>query len=63
MWPRLPERTGASIDALLAERHVQVVTYAGWESIDAVEKARGEPHGRPRVKLCSWEELLAASGS
>ncbi len=60
---RLPERSGASIDALLAERHVQVVTYAGWESIDAAEKARGEPQGRPRVKLCSWEELLAASGS
>jgi hypothetical protein len=24
---------------------VQVVTYAGWESIDAAEKARGEPRG------------------
>ena len=59
----LAERSGASIDALLAERDVQVVTYAGWESIDAAEKARGEPQGRPRVKLCSWEELLAASGS
>ena len=26
-------------------------TYAGWEAIDAVERARGEPQGRPRVKL------------
>ena len=35
-----------------------VVTYAGWEAIDAAERARGEPQGRPRVKLASWDELL-----
>ena len=34
------------------------VTYAGWEAIDAVERARGEEQGRPRVKLCHWDELL-----
>ena len=58
---RLPERASGSIDELLAARGVQVVTYAGWEAIDAVERARGEKVGRPRVKLCSWEELLAAA--
>ena len=58
---RLPARSGEGIDRLLAERDVQVVTYAGWESIDAVEKARGEPQGRPRVKLDTWDELLAES--
>jgi ferredoxin/flavodoxin---NADP+ reductase len=46
------------VDALLAERGVDVVTYAGWEAIDAAERARGEPQGRPRVKLTSWDELL-----
>ena len=35
--------------------------YAGWEAIDALERSRGEPHGRPRVKLCSWDELLTAA--
>jgi ferredoxin--NADP+ reductase len=35
--------------------------YAGWEAIDAVERRRGEPHGRPRIKLCSWDDLLAAA--
>jgi ferredoxin--NADP+ reductase len=38
-----------------------VVMYGGWEAIDAEEKTRGEPHGRPRIKLCSWDELLAAA--
>jgi ferredoxin--NADP+ reductase len=56
----LPATSGRSIDTLLAERGNEVVTYTGWEAIDAVEKARGEPLGRPRVKLGSWDELLRA---
>ena len=60
---RLPRRVGDApdIDALLRDRGGDVVTYAGWEAIDAKERALGEPHGRPRVKLCSWDELLAAA--
>src|SRR5262249_47515662 len=50
-----------TIDELLAERGVPAVSYAGWQAIDAVEKARGEEQGRPRVKLGSWEELLEAA--
>ena len=60
---RLPD-TSASPErvlALLAERGVDVVAYGGWEAIDALERDRGEPHGRPRIKLCSWDELLAAA--
>jgi ferredoxin/flavodoxin---NADP+ reductase len=61
---RRPEAVGAAeIDGLLAERGVDVVTYAGWEAIDAVEKGRGEPLGRPRVKLLARDELLSAAGS
>jgi len=56
-----PRESGGDITELLAERAVSCVTYEGWESIDAVETARGEPQGRPRVKLCSWDELLAAA--
>jgi len=59
----LPTTAGDSIDALLAERGVEVVTYAGWEGIDAVERAAGESQGRPRLKLCTWDELLAAARS
>jgi len=50
-----------TIDELLSARGVDVVTYAGWEAIDAVEKARGAGQGRPRIKLCSWPELLDAA--
>jgi ferredoxin--NADP+ reductase len=56
-------QSDVTLDALLAERGVEAVMYAGWEAIDAIERGRGEPHGRPRIKLCSWDELLAAARS
>ena len=46
---------------VLSERGADPVVYAGWEEIDRIEKAAGEPHGRPRLKLATWEELLAAA--
>jgi ferredoxin--NADP+ reductase len=58
---RLPERAIGSIDEVLAARGVDVVMYPGWEAIDALERGRGEEQGRPRVKLASWDELLAAA--
>jgi len=60
---RLP-RTGATaadVDALLDERDVRRVLYNGWQSIDEVERSAGEPRGRPRVKLCTWDALLDAA--
>jgi ferredoxin/flavodoxin---NADP+ reductase len=53
--------TAEDVDALLDERGVRRVVYAGWLAIDEVERSAGEPLGRPRVKLCTWDELLAAS--
>jgi ferredoxin--NADP+ reductase len=50
-----------AVDALLAERGVEVVTQKGWEAIDALERSGGEALGRPRVKLCEWDDLLAAA--
>jgi ferredoxin/flavodoxin---NADP+ reductase len=60
---RLPGRSDDAepIERLLAERGVDAVLYAGWEAIDERERARGAEQGRPRVKLCSWDELLAAA--
>ncbi|MBN1528925.1 MAG: FAD-dependent oxidoreductase [Thermoleophilaceae bacterium] len=57
--PADPDRD--SLEELLAERRPDHVTYAGWEAIDRAEKATGEPQGRPRVKLCSFDELLEAA--
>jgi ferredoxin/flavodoxin---NADP+ reductase len=53
--------TAADVDALLDERGVRRILYTGWRAIDEHERAAGEPHGRPRVKLCTWDELLAAA--
>ena len=50
------------VDAELRARQPGLVTYEGWEQIDAAEKGAGEPHGRPRVKLTRVEELLDAAG-
>jgi ferredoxin--NADP+ reductase len=50
-----------ALEELLAERSPDHVTYEGWEAIDNAEKTAGEPHGRPRVKLTSTEELLDAA--
>jgi ferredoxin/flavodoxin---NADP+ reductase len=57
----LRRATDERLETLLAERGAEFVAYGGWEAIDLEERTRGEPHGRPRVKLCSWDELLAAA--
>ena len=49
------------IEALLAERQSDLVTVEGWRAIEADELRRGEEQQRPRVKLSSREELLAAA--
>lgn len=54
-------REDVTLESVLAGRGVEAVMYAGWEAIDALERSRGKPHGRPRIKLCSWDELLAAA--
>ncbi len=62
----MPERETShdALPALLAERGVHAVEYDGWRAIDELETSRGEPHGRPRVKLTSVEEMIeAARGS
>jgi ferredoxin--NADP+ reductase len=49
------------IDALLAERKPDLVTVEGWRAINAHELERGRSEQRPRVKLASRDELLAAA--
>ncbi|OBI52989.1 FAD-dependent oxidoreductase [Mycobacterium sp. E796] len=60
----LAEFPGDHADKLaewLASRQPKVVTSAHWEVIDRHERAAGEPHGRPRVKLPSVAEMLRIS--
>ena len=63
---RLPEPSmpdPADLELMLRERKPNLVTYAGWRQIDHHERTLGEPHGRPRVKLASIEEMLAIAAS
>jgi ferredoxin--NADP+ reductase len=56
-------KSSADVDAFLAARDARLVIYSGWSAIDERERTAGEPLGRPRVKLCTWDELLEAAGS
>ena len=61
---RLAHREDVSpetVEALLLERGVSPVVYAGWTSIDERERTAGEKLGRPRVKLRTWDDLLEAA--
>lgn len=57
----LPDR-GADYETTLQQwllsRRPELVTADHWQLIDAHERSTGEPHGRPRVKLASVDEML-----
>jgi ferredoxin--NADP+ reductase len=52
--------TPDSLEKLLHERGVQIVTYADWQTLDSIEQSRGEAQGRPRVKFSKIEDMLNA---
>jgi ferredoxin/flavodoxin---NADP+ reductase len=54
---------GRPLADVLAAKGVRFIDQAGWQAIDAAERAAGEPLGRPRVKLTAWDELLRAGGA
>jgi ferredoxin--NADP+ reductase len=57
--PGLADREG--IEAWLRERVPALVSWAGWQLIDAHETGLGEPQGRPRVKLVRVPEMIAVA--
>jgi ferredoxin--NADP+ reductase len=57
--PSSPEQD--QIDELLAKRKPDLVTVEGWRAIEAHEIRSGQDERRPRVKLASRDELLAAA--
>src|SRR5690606_27276420 len=62
---RLPSPRGGreALDALLRERVPHATDFAGWERIDAHERAAGAATGRPRVKVVERDRLLALATS
>jgi ferredoxin/flavodoxin---NADP+ reductase len=59
--PRAPRRDPEAIVELLAQRGVTVITWQGWQAIDAAEQALGVDGGRNRVKIADIDALLAAA--
>ncbi|GAA4542856.1 FAD-dependent oxidoreductase [Mycobacterium paraffinicum] len=56
-----PEDHTEKLAEWLTSRQPKLVTSAHWEIIDRHERAAGEPHGRPRVKLPNLAEMLRIS--
>jgi ferredoxin/flavodoxin---NADP+ reductase len=56
----LPEGGGDAVEPWLRARVAGLVTWSGWQAIDEHERAAGEPHGRPRIKLVRLADLVAA---
>jgi ferredoxin/flavodoxin---NADP+ reductase len=55
-----PRGSRSDLAALLMERQPELIDKTRWTAIDAAEKAAGTPHGRPRVKFVSLEQLRAS---
>jgi len=49
-----------AVEELLAGKGVRWVRFEEWERLDRLELERGKAQGRPRVKICHVEEMLAA---
>jgi ferredoxin--NADP+ reductase len=60
---RINEPIADDIDALIATCAPHVVSWEGWQAIDAIETAAGgeSAPARPRVKLTDWEALREAA--
>jgi ferredoxin--NADP+ reductase len=56
--PGIPDP--AAFESMLRARQPELVTFGDWKELDRQEVDRGKPHGRPRVKFCTVEEMLGA---
>jgi ferredoxin--NADP+ reductase len=57
-----PQPDASSAEALLRERQPDLVSYADWLRLDALEISNGQGCGRPRLKFTNVEEMLKALG-
>ena len=58
--PAHPEASAA--EELVRQRQPNYISYGDWLKLNEIEVARGRAQGRPRVKLTSFEEMLAVLG-
>ncbi len=60
---RLPPAAGRieDLEALFAERGIEVIGWSDWQAIDRAEIDGGKPAGRPREKLTDITEMIAVA--
>lgn len=61
LLPGAPDPDPAGLDALLAERGIEAVDFAGWRAVDAAERALGQSRGRDRTTIHDRADLRAAA--
>lgn len=56
----IPKPGAAGLQDALAAQGIRIVGYGEWQKIDAAERARGQPMGKPREKFTVVPEMIAA---
>lgn len=60
--PASPKPGAAGLRDILRAQGVRIVSYHEWQTIDAAERSRGQPQGKPREKFTFVPEMMAAIG-
>lgn len=58
LWSDLHTQPSKDAPDIAPHLPPSVVSWAGWERLDALERAAGQAQGRPRVKRTTWASLL-----
>jgi ferredoxin/flavodoxin---NADP+ reductase len=58
--PEPPQADAASVERFLRARQPNLVSYADWRRLDALELSNGQRCGRPRLKFTTVDAMLAA---
>src|SRR5690606_12192909 len=59
--PRAEHGAPEDFYAFLEAKGVGYSPWAGWQLLDAYERALGEPHGRERIKVVPRDEMISVA--
>ena len=61
LTPSMPDEQ--SLESFIQDRQPDYFSFADWQRLDEMEKARGEAVGRPRIKFTRIGEMIAAKNA
>jgi ferredoxin--NADP+ reductase len=56
-----PRPGAAGLRAVMSADGARVISYKDWDAIDACERERGQPKGKPREKFTHVLDMIAAA--